>query len=991
MRPIKLTMSAFGPYADETVIPFAQLKNQGLYLITGDTGAGKTTIFDAITFALFGEASGSSRNDARMLRSKYAKPETKTYVELVFSYRGKQYTIRRNPEYQRPKARGTGMTTQAAGAEMIFPDSREPLTKQSEVNAAVHDLIGLDRQQFSQIAMIAQGDFMKLLLADTEERGRIFREIFHTSAYQSLQQQMKDDMSTLRAQYQMECAALQKVYADIQIPSKADQEWMMNSDERTSDKKECLLEGKECLPDEDSSANCISDSDARQLLEKAGVPQMEEAAALLDRLIADDRDAVKNFGREDDRIRGRISALEERILTARRCLQNKKQLQECQNQQKTDNHNLENLQQAFEAEQENSAQAEQWKKEAGRLDAQMASYDDLDRLSEDWKQLSDRLVHAEKNHVQLMDQTERFQKKLEQDRKRRAELNDAEDRCQEAERELEAVRQKQTALDHLQLSAVEYRKAMRETDVLFRKAQKENETYRMLSESYETLSRVYLDEQAGILAKDRLKAGEPCPVCGSVEHPSPAKLPENAPTQEEVRQARAKAEEQFQKADETGRKFSGQKALALRQQKDLAAETAALLQEKQEDTWLELFRRAAGADRRSAEECDAPDIIFPEEFLKAGRTMMQQMKVLEHEQKEKVEKLRGLRQEYRNLGESIPKQEEQLRILQKKMADCDAERKVLKSNLEDRRQQMDRQKKALDYSTRAEAQQKMQTLENRVEEQKKRLDALQQQLDECRRRISRRDGTIQMLQKLLQEQSQEDPEMLEKEREQCEQRRRRISDRRDLLIGRLNSNSRAAEDLKQRRRKIEGLQKQMAWMEPLSATVNGTLSGKDKMAFETFVQTTYFDRVIGRANTRFLQMSGGQFELKRRREASSLRSRSGLELDIVDHHNGTERSVRTLSGGESFMASLSLALGLADVIQQSAGGIQLDTMFIDEGFGTLDDDTLDQAMRAFDDLSRSGRQVGIISHVNELREKIGSRIVVTKGADGCSHVKIEAE
>lgn len=191
MKPVKLIMSAFGPYAGNTEIDFERLGSQGLYLITGDTGAGKTTIFDAIVFALYGEASGDVRK-ADMFRSKYAKEDVPTFVAFTFAYRGRHYQVRRNPEYQRPKGRGTGYTTQKAEAELIYPDDRAPVTKSKEVTRAVTELIGLDRRQFTQIAMIAQGDFQKLLLAGTEERGAIFRQIFKTGLYQTLQAKLKD-------------------------------------------------------------------------------------------------------------------------------------------------------------------------------------------------------------------------------------------------------------------------------------------------------------------------------------------------------------------------------------------------------------------------------------------------------------------------------------------------------------------------------------------------------------------------------------------------------------------------------------------------------------------------------------------------------------------------------------------------------------------------------------------------------------------------------
>ncbi|NLA88209.1 MAG: SMC family ATPase [Clostridiales bacterium] len=213
MRPITLTMSAFGPYAEKTVLELYKLGTQGIYLITGDTGAGKTTIFDAITFALYGEASGENR-EASMLRSKYATPETPTFVELVFEYAGKRYTIKRNPEYERPVKRGEGTTTQKADAELTMPDG-QVITKAKDVTNTVKEIIGIDRSQFTQIAMIAQGDFLKLLLAPTEERKKIFRQIFRTELYQVLQDKLKEESAALSRQREALCSRIRQYIDDI--------------------------------------------------------------------------------------------------------------------------------------------------------------------------------------------------------------------------------------------------------------------------------------------------------------------------------------------------------------------------------------------------------------------------------------------------------------------------------------------------------------------------------------------------------------------------------------------------------------------------------------------------------------------------------------------------------------------------------------------------------------------------------------------------------
>ena len=703
MRPLNLAMSAFGPYAGQTTVDFSVLGTSGLYLITGDTGAGKTTIFDAITYALYGEASGESR-ESSMLRSKYAAPETPTFVELTFLNGGKTYTVRRNPEYTRPKTRGTGTTVQKADAELTMPDGRI-ITKARDVTATVTDIVGVDREQFARIAMIAQGEFRKLLLAQTDERKAIFRQIFHTGQYQALQNRLKEEAAALDRQ----CAEL------------------------------------------------------------------------------------------------------ETALTA--------------------------------------AQAE-------------------------------------------------YQK---------------------------AAEAAQAALAH-----------------------------------YGAQNRAYLDAQAGILART-LVPGQPCPVCGATEHPCPAAAPEQVPDAAALKRALSDSD----RAQKTAAERSAQ-AAGLRGQLDavrgaLAQSCRALTPPLDPDTLAETLPALRAAAARDAEA------------LAAQHTAQQQA-------------LSALQA----LEAGLPAQEEALRRQQADIQERAQELSARAARCAELDAETERRAQELPHENRAAAQRAL--VETRTQ-----CEALQQALDTARERSSAAQSVLAALtgkRDALRAQIQAAPPAdiaaLRTRRDaltvRVEQLQRQIS----TCDARLEQNRAARTAIDTRRQQHAAVRARWQWVHALAATANGAVPGKEKIMLETYIQTAYFDRILGRANTRLLIMSGGQYELRRCARAGDNRSQTGLELEVIDHYNGTARSVKTLSGGETFAASLSLALGLSDEVQATAGGVQLEAMFVDEGFGSLDSEALQQALAALVGVSGGSRIVGIISHVAELKDRIDRQIIVTKDRSGGSRVQVQA-
>lgn len=801
MRPLNLTMSAFGPYAGQTTVDFSVLGTSGLYLITGDTGAGKTTIFDAITYALYGEASGESR-ESSMLRSKYAAPETPTFVELTFLNGGKTYTVRRNPEYTRPKTRGTGTTVQKADAELTMPDGRI-ITKARDVTAAVTDIVGVDREQFARIAMIAQGEFRKLLLAQTDERKAIFRQIFHTGQYQALQNRLKEEAAALDRQCGELEAGLRQAAGSIRcdapetLPDALDTDALLAA-------LDTLLRADEAALTQAQAEHAQTETQREQVLSDLGKAEALEAA------------------------RGKLAEAESAWT---------------------------------------EAQAEMKAAQAA-LDTATASQPEIQSRRQGITRLEDALRRYEQLDT-LRAQAEAERKRLAQ---KRSDLDAARARTDAAAKGLETARGKLSGQPKLavaaaqaghaqdaaaqrctQLAALETQRqqcAELETALTAAQAeyQKAAEAAQAALAHYGAQNRAYLDAQAGILART-LVPGQPCPVCGATEHPCPAAAPEQAPDAAALKRALSDSN----RAQKTAAERSAQ-AAGLRGQ-------------------LDAVRGA-------------------------------------------------LAQSCRALQQALDTARERSSAAQSVLAALTGKRDALRAQIQ--------------AAPPAD-----------IAALRTRRDALTVRAEQLQRQISTCDA-------------------------------------------RLEQNRAARTAIDTRRQQHAAVRARWQWVHALAATANGAVPGKEKIMLETYIQTAYFDRILGRANTRLLIMSGGQYELRRCARAGDNRSQTGLELEVIDHYNGTARSVKTLSGGETFAASLSLALGLSDEVQATAGGVQLEAMFVDEGFGSLDSEALQQALAALVGVSGGSRIVGIISHVAELKDRIDRQIIVTKDRSGGSRVQVQA-
>lgn len=919
MRPLLLEMSAFGPYAADEKIDFTLFGRQGLYLISGDTGAGKTTIFDAITFALYGEPSGANR-DSGMFRSKYAEPATPTFVRLEFEYDGKSYIIRRNPEYMRPKERGEGTTLQSADATLFLPDNTV-VTGTKNVNARISEILGIDRMQFSQIAMIAQGDFMKLLFSKTDDRQKIFRKIFKTDLFVKLQEALKRDANEIAGRCRAERAGIDQ-----------------------------YIEGIECA-DESGFRSMIAEAKAKG----AGIEDVldmlksviEEDTAANERYIAE-KTACENSSREKEML---IRKQEEYDKACTR-------LEEDTIRIKQESARLVELEKSLEEKRRLTLEAEDMAKETGRTEGLMPRYGQAEVLKKEVKDISDRISSNEENLKKTESSVTALTNELEVLKNEFASLENIGEELLKSMQAKEVLTRRRNDLDVLEKSIISLEEK-KGTLMRYQEALKIRISERDAAVSeYIAGNNLFMSEQAGILAID-LADGTPCPVCGSREHPCKAQLSENVPSQQEVKSLK-------EKADTLEVKVNKGFSLCTEQKAKVETELDALQTRLSEVMGLDEYTSEASA-----------------EVEKAKAAVQQSIK--ETDSLISVQKVKNARKG--ELSKLIPETEEKVtqgKNLIKNLSETDS---ALKAESAAKKLQIEDIVKELQFKTKEEASAHIKSLSDKREKILSDITDAEKSVNKSKEAIASMKAGIEAIKEQVAEIIAIDKEAVIMEKNAADARAAVLDAQIRHTYARIRSNSTIQENITRRSDNLVRLEKEFAWKSALAKTANGDLEGKEKVMLETYVLMEYFDRVIARANTRFMSLSGGQYELKRRENASNNRSQSGLELNVIDHYNGSERKVESLSGGEQFKASLSLALGLSDEIQSSAGGIRLDTMFVDEGFGSLDEESLRLAMNTLGSLTEGNRLIGVISHVPALKD-IDRQILVKKDRYSGSKIQI---
>lgn len=918
MRPIKLVMSAFGPYAGRTEVDFEKLGTNGLYLITGDTGAGKTTIFDAVCFALYGEPSGTLR-DMSMFRSKYADESTPSFVELDFCYGGKTYSIKRIPTYMRPKDRGEGMKKQEHTAFLKYPDGKE-ISGITEVKEAVLDIIGIDKNQFSQIAMIAQGDFQKLLTAKTEERIGVLRKVFNTDLYRTIQEKIHRDFSDINKEFEA-----------IEISMKQ------------------FIFGIQC---DENNVLYLEVEKA-----KKGEMLFEDVIELIGRILEKDSESDKQTAEKIVATEKQIEEVTIVLTKAEELLKAESELNKSETIYKQKTESFEEVKKVLEAEKSKKPEHEKISKEIAFIEAELPKYDEFEAKKIEAQNLANQIkansrvlendVNAQKDSASEIEKMKSEQKALENAGANIEKLAREKEQAENRKSALEKLVRKISDLENI---TAKHNRAKKE----YLDADSKAESAKSL---YEINNKAFLNEQAGILAED-LTDGVPCPVCGSTNHPCLAQKSAAAPTESEVNALKSEYDKAQKKADELIRKAGEIKGKVNALKEDVQKISNELLgecgiedaSEKANNLISEIKATLKGVDAKIATE-------------------------------EKNAKRKS------QLDEIIPEKEEKFRKADEKIAKIREEISALTASFEASEKQSKSLAESLKFESRGEAESKRKALESTLKSMQTALEKAEKNYAESEKEITELRGKIKQLRIQISESEKIDIESLTEKKSALAEEKKSLLKLQKNIGYRIKANKTSLENINKTSAELNAVEKRKNSLNALDCTANGKINGK-KIEFETYVQIHRFDRVINNANRRLLEMSGSQYDLKRSETGERGNSKTGLDLSVIDHYNGTERSVNTLSGGEQFKASLSLALGLSDEIQTSAGGIKLDTMFVDEGFGSLDPESLSLAFRALADLSDGNILVGIISHVADLKEKIDKQIIITKEKTGGSKVTI---
>ncbi len=832
MRPIKLTLNGFGPYASCESIDFSVFGTEGLFLITGATGGGKTTIFDGITYALYGETSGTTR-EKDFLRSDFAKQDIDTFVELIFSHKGQEYKVVRSPRYSRLKKRGKGEIVSSETA-IFYEADKAPITALKEVNRRLQEILGINYKQFKQIAMIAQGEFLDLLLANSKDRVEIFRNLFGTKEQERFQKKLGEQAREAYGNLMENRHKLEEAVSQIRTENE-------------------ILE-------EERKKECIHWDTIKDLLEEEIEKEKEKINTLSEAIKKDEKNIKK------------LTEKNQEYVNLKKRIENQKvKIFHCQREKEESEMKREEAEQIALKERESF---EQWRVLFEKQ--QMERKEELLQISEQlvkYEDLEEKVSDVEIELLKIKEKIEKYQ-----------ELEKKEKELKEQKKILNNVQEKYTKKDAI---------------------------CREIKEIYEEKDNIYRAAAIGLVAK-YLEKGKPCPVCGSMSHPNPAIVSKEVPDEKEVQVWK----EKWQRAEE---------------ERNTVYQEAAKRKGSLETIELDY-------KRRKSELKENFDTIMLQE--KEFKVKKEELEIKRKQKKKLLEQKEELIKAQAHFWE------------EKEQAEKLHEKKLLKVKQEEEKQKLLVEGKK--------------TLLEELQKEQMQLEVFEEKLKKEILKI----GNVEV------EQLAEWICYLEKEQ-------KKLLKEKETQAVKVKINEMAFHSILEKQKERKELEQQYSLIKGLEQVAIG--KNKHRMVFEHYVLFSYFEDIITAANIRFSKMTDGRYELAKVEKVFDGRTTDSLNLEVLDNFTGKKRPVKTLSGGEAFKASLSLALGLSDVVQNYAGGIQIETLFIDEGFGALDEESLEQAINTLQSLTEHNRLIGIISHVTELKEWIEKQVVVEKGRNG-SHI-----
>ena len=941
MKPIKLVMSAFGPYLKETTINFSDLGDSGIYLITGDTGAGKSTIFEAISYALYGETVSGSGRSAAMLRNKSATDDEETYVELDFMAAGKRYHIYRSPKYtldrfkkQRKNAADSNGSAQKKQAEhgnqflLQGFDDGTLISKENDGNRKIFDIIGIGKDNFKKISMIAQGEFMSVIREKTEAREKILNSVFDTQNYVLLTEKLKDYRSKANAELESVKVGLLSVLSRLECS------------------KESVF---------------ADDVQTEKNLEIITSEQLERIHTLAENIIAEDTELLENIVRQLEENTARTDEVKKDLVKAEIRHRQETELKKKKAEREALEATLPALQRALEEVRDAPEKAAEIETRAEVLASGLTDYDSLDKAVSDKTKISRNLS--------------KLQTELETARKEKASAEQEEEAAKKQLSKLEGIEEKKADTEIKYQSVVDNGTKLKEFQSKFnilrtkqQEAEKLKQNFMIIAASYtkkkteyDHIHKEFICNQAGILAAE-LTAGERCPVCGSRDHPFPAKSENKTVTKEQL----DKTKSDLDKAD-----------AAMNE----ASKAAGIAKERAEDFRSDLLEGMGSYFGKRIESLEETEEYIIEK--------MKELRVIAKQLMAEKKKYQELIDEKTKLHRLVDSKQVLIYALGEKIAALTGEVSAESEKESAAGERITELKEKLEFSSKKEAEKHIAQLKQEAAMLKAKYESARSAVDTQKSRAEALISAEEVLQKQLSESDEYDLDVLQKKAETLADAFKILDVQRQELHSRISSNNSIKTELEKKKSDFITAFEKFNRCSDLYRTASGDLKGRDNVKLLSYVQAAYFERVLQRANIRLYTMSDGRYSLVRSSYAADKRKTTGLDIDVRDNESGKTRNVETLSGGESFMAALAMSLGLSDEIQSNAGGIQLETMFIDEGFGSLDDRALDKAVDALHTLSTGNCLIGIISHVGRLKEVINKRITVKRNSDNNTVAKIE--
>ena len=1033
MRPIKLTISAFGPYASKQVIDFEELKGRNIFVISGKTGAGKTTIFDAISYALYGEASGESR-ETDSLRSHFADDNTETYVELEFELRGERYIVNRVPKQKKKKARGEGYTEKSADATLTLPDGKV-ITKVKNVTDKIIEILGITREQFKQIVMLAQGEFKKLLLAKSDEREGIFRKIFNTYDFEKIQIELKNKAATLSKNRAKSKDKMQTNLENI----KGDHDIVIGEYVDFP----LVIEKLKDLLERDNNIYKTLNEEGKEVDNKLQVKNQEKAIIETNNNLLKEKEtitkALEELLSKEDEYKNKEKTIidgknaKEVKYIEDKLVENNKKLAKREEDYNLSLKNIETLKLQQE-ESSNLLKIEENKEnEREKLSVEINNLIKLEEKILELENLNKNLVELKQNlensKLQISNnkkETETLKKSKEEKELALKDITSLETKKLEIEKQKDG---KDKILDDIR-TILNTIKNHKNTCLVHQSKYKEyvafEAKYKSNKTDYETKDDLYKKEQAGILAS-QLQENKPCPVCGSTNHPNKASIKNDIeiPSKEELKIAKDNLD-MLEKQNQ-------EKITELTE-----LNTTRISYEEQINTYLSEIRgtlnveltysadtfavlKNIGVDINSAKnklniELDEINkrINLKEKVEKDLSSIVtviseneQNLIKLEEDEKEYIKELTQTTTKIDEYKKEIPENITNVKTLNKLIEVKTKELNTSKEKLAKLRLENENLAKKLEgeNSTSKEINKSIEELKLEIANNKANFnEAIKEQgfdniqtYEDAKLQIS----MVESLEKEVENYNSElkltkakqediinktkdivfmDITTIDEEIRSIQNNKKELESKLRELHAIIVGNKTILKNVENLNIEFKEIEEEYKVVGELADLANGKKA--PYISFERYILASYFEDIIEAANIRLEKMTGDRFSLIRKTSKSKGAGQKGLELEIYDNYTDSSRDVSSLSGGESFKASLSLALGLSDIVQSNAGGVSLDTMFVDEGFGTLDPQSLDNAIDSLLELQRGGRLVGIISHVEELKERIDAKLEVTSTSKG---------